>query len=64
MKASSHPFTTAPWTSTAFAACLSAALTTAACADDAQPDEIATAMTQATEDVTYLDAPQTPGTWE
>ena len=64
MKASSHPFTTATWTSAAFAACLSAALTTAACADDAQPDEIATAMTQATEDETYLDAPHTPGSWE
>lgn len=60
MKATSLSFSAG-----ALAICVSAALTTAACANAAQGDDSpAAAPTQATPDDTYLDAPQTPGTWE
>ena len=59
MKATSFAYTNA-----ALATCCAAALATAACASEAQGDDgPAAAPTQATPDDTYLDAPQTPGTW-
>ena len=58
MKATSFAYTNA-----ALATCCAAALATAACASEAQTEPTAFTATQATPDDTYLDAPQTPGTW-
>jgi hypothetical protein len=58
MKASSFLLT-----GLASAATLCAALTTAACANAPQSDQAEQAPSQPTQSDTYLDAPQTPGTW-
>ncbi|NQX95887.1 MAG: hypothetical protein HRT64_13390 [Erythrobacter sp.] len=56
MKATSHSL---------ILSALAAAITTAACANAAPGDDTTgTARTEATQNDTYLDAPQTPGTWE
>lgn len=64
MKATSLTLTPTFAGALAGAACLCATLTTAACAIEVQDEPVAPAVTQETQNDTYLDAPQTPGTWE